>query len=277
MTNEYLDPSLNRVVDGVTARAEDVNTLRDEAAAGFELLPTSAQMKRGTIGYAVDTGLVNACVVDLPYVPSGYVDGLRVSFRPLFTNTGATTINVNGLGVKSIRLTEGSPTSAGDLNADIPVDIRYSTATGFFHLAPNSTVDALAAEAAAIAADASADAAAISEANAALIAAGVSATSATSWTPVVGATETFTIQAGKQFVPTTFIEFASSSNPSDYGWGQVVSYSGTTIVANILVAAGATPHTDWIVSLSGSRGPTGAQGIPGANSPDLYAFIAANG
>jgi hypothetical protein len=35
MTNEYLDPSLNRVVDGVTARAEDVNTLRDEAAAGW--------------------------------------------------------------------------------------------------------------------------------------------------------------------------------------------------------------------------------------------------
>lgn len=167
MTNEYLDPSVDRVVDGVTARAADVNALRDSTAAGFDLLPTSAQMKRGTIGYAVDTGLVNAYVVALPYVPSGYVDGLHVAFRPLLTNTGASTINVNGLGVKSIRLTDSSPTSAGELYSGVPVDIRYSTATGFFHLAPNSIVDAVAAEAAAVAAALSETNAATSEANAA--------------------------------------------------------------------------------------------------------------
>ena len=132
--SEYLDPDINRVQDGTTARAVDVNNLRDEVSVGFDLLPTSAQMKRGTIGYAVDTGTVNTLLVALPYPPLSYVDGLLVSFRALNTNTGAVTINVSSLGVKSVRRQDGTPLSAGDITAGVPIDIRYSTATGFFHL-----------------------------------------------------------------------------------------------------------------------------------------------
>ena len=124
-------------------RSATINDLDAAVGNAFALLPTETHLNRGTTQYAVDTGVVNAYLVSLPYAPSGYVDGLRVTFRSLNTNTGASTINVNGLGVKSIRLTSGADTAAGDITAGSPLEIFYSTATGFFHIGPSSATSSI--------------------------------------------------------------------------------------------------------------------------------------
>lgn len=148
-------------------RSATINDLDAAVGTAFALLPTEDNLTRGTTTYAVDTGTANTYVVALPHAPSGYVDGLRVTFRTPNANTGASTINVNGLGAKAIRLSSSGVLAAGDIPAGAPLELFYSTATGFFHLAPNSTAASISATASAAAASTSASNALTSENNAA--------------------------------------------------------------------------------------------------------------
>ena len=122
------------VVAATLAKSSSVNDLDAAVVTAFGVLPTETNLTRGTVNYAVDTGTANAYIVALPHTPSGYVDGLRVSFRALNTNTGASTINVSSLGVKTIRLTDSSVLAANNIQATAPSELVYSTASGYFHL-----------------------------------------------------------------------------------------------------------------------------------------------
>jgi hypothetical protein len=122
------------------AKSSDVNAIKAATAIAFGLLPNENKLQRGTANFAVDTGVTNAYVVALDTSITSYTDGLQIVFRPLNDNTGAATINLNALGAKSIRLTDSTPIEAGEISAGAIIDIRYSTATGFFHLLPNSAI-----------------------------------------------------------------------------------------------------------------------------------------
>ena len=122
------------VVALTKVHASDLNNLDAAVAAAFSLLPTETNLTRGTVSYAVDTGVANAYVVALPHTPSGLVDGLTVRFRALNSNTGASTINPSSLGVVSIRDLAGAALAAGDITVGVPLEAVYSTSTGFFHL-----------------------------------------------------------------------------------------------------------------------------------------------
>jgi len=126
-------------VAGSLVRVSAVNAVDAAAAAAFALLPTETNLSRGTVNFATDTGAVDAYVVTLPQVPSGYVDGLLVVMLPIHTNTGACTINVNSLGVKSIKRKDSTAPGVGDIRIGIPVEMRYSTTTGYFHLLDSDT------------------------------------------------------------------------------------------------------------------------------------------
>jgi hypothetical protein len=56
----------------------------------------------GWANAANDTGGANAYAVTLTPPPSGYVSGFLISMLPANSNTGASTININGLGSVSI-------------------------------------------------------------------------------------------------------------------------------------------------------------------------------
>jgi len=75
--------------------------------------------------------------------------------------------------------------------------------------------------------------------------------------------KTFTTQAGKQFAAGQFVLVLSDADPTNYMHGQVTSYSGTTLVVNVTNVGGSGTHTDWSISVSGSRGATGATGATG--------------
>lgn len=178
-------------IDPITlAKSSVINDLSSEVSKAFALLPDENELKQGKANYAVDTGsAANSYIVALSNTIKSYEDGLLVSFRPNNSNTGAATINVNSLGAKSIRLTNGDPLSAGDINTGIPIDVRYSIVTGFFHLSPNSAAKSkIAADQASVAttkateasASAAAAASSASSANSSASSASSSASSANS-------------------------------------------------------------------------------------------------
>ena len=67
--------------------------------------------------FYVDSGAADAYVlsaVGSKQAPEAYFNGMRVRFRPTNANTGASTINVNSLGVKNIKLADGSADPLAD-------------------------------------------------------------------------------------------------------------------------------------------------------------------
>lgn len=106
-------------------------------------------------------------------------------------------------------------------------------------------------------ASSSASAAAASAAIAAAIAGGFVGTSATSWTPSIGS-QAFATQAGEQYTAGVWVTVVSAANGANNGYGQVISYTGTTLTVDVQVASGSGAHTDWNISIAGVRGPAGS-------------------
>ena len=127
--------AIGTISPGTRARSSTINDLNSNIATAFALLPDEDELALGTFNAALDTGTVNTYLVSLPTTPAAYVDNMQVVMIPLNTNTGASTINVDSLGVVSIRLQDGSTAlSAGDIVVGVPVELRYSSVTGFFHI-----------------------------------------------------------------------------------------------------------------------------------------------
>ncbi len=64
--------------------------------------------------YAATTGSANTYVASIPGI-AGLVAGLRITLKINVANTGASTININSLGAKSIRKAGGAALTNGNL------------------------------------------------------------------------------------------------------------------------------------------------------------------
>ena len=100
-------------------------------AAKLPDIPSTVQLQAGN--YAADTGTANALAVTLAPVPASYAAMVGVPIRVLksaASNTGAATINVNGLGAVAITKPDGTAMLAGDLVAG-GMYALVGTGTGF--------------------------------------------------------------------------------------------------------------------------------------------------
>lgn len=89
----------------------------------------------GGAAFHLDTGAVNAYVlnpVSPKESPPTYFDGFSVTFVPGTANSGASTVNVASIGVKSITLLDGTALSGGEIDGN--VTIRYSQSNDRFEL-----------------------------------------------------------------------------------------------------------------------------------------------
>lgn len=87
---------------------------------------TQTGFQNGAEKYASSTGSANAYVLTLSPVPTAYAAGQRFSFNANFTNTGASTLNVNSLGAKSIFKGAGTTALiANDITSGQVVTIEY--------------------------------------------------------------------------------------------------------------------------------------------------------
>jgi hypothetical protein len=72
----------------------------------------------GWVNFANDTGAANNYVVTLIPAPSAYIAGMALAFVATNTNTGGSSINVNGLGSQTIVNASGKALTAGTILAN---------------------------------------------------------------------------------------------------------------------------------------------------------------
>lgn len=116
------------------ARSVDINNLSASVAAAFAKLPDELALKSGAVNFAADTGAVNAYAATLDPKVTAYADGLEVKLRITRANTGAATLNVNGLGAIAIKRVDGTPALAGDIPAGATLTLTYVASANAFYL-----------------------------------------------------------------------------------------------------------------------------------------------
>jgi hypothetical protein len=84
-----------------------------------------ASVQNNTYGYAADSGSNDDYAVSLTPVPASYTTGLLVAFKANTVNTGASTLNVNGLGAKTIKKGFNLDLDDGDIKAGQIVLVEY--------------------------------------------------------------------------------------------------------------------------------------------------------
>lgn len=81
--------------------------------------------QKGTYNYVADSGAANTYVTTLAPVPASLVAGFEVNFKATNANTGASTLNVNGLGAVNILKNGVTALVANDIKAGQLVSVKY--------------------------------------------------------------------------------------------------------------------------------------------------------
>lgn len=101
------------------------------------------QLGKAIAGYAAngsyyeDSGAADAyalAAIGLKQAPPAYADGMEISFRPDNTNTGASTVNVAGLGLKDIKTSTGADPVAGQIVASEVTLLSYDLLNDWFEI-----------------------------------------------------------------------------------------------------------------------------------------------
>lgn len=92
-----------------------------------------------TLYGGVDTGIANAYVLTFDASFDSYADGIVIYFIAANANTGASTINVNGLGPVAITRQDGTALTSGQIVANQITQIMYK-GTGFVLLFSSSVL-----------------------------------------------------------------------------------------------------------------------------------------
>jgi hypothetical protein len=140
-TNHAVVGGKRKFTDGppaTTIPADFLNALQEEIVQTLEyagIAPNAAyttQLRyaivyliRNAGVFTVDIGAANAYAINPVPALSVYQPGMVIWFQAAHANTGASTININGLGVKSIKKNGTSTLVAGDILANQVVSIVY--------------------------------------------------------------------------------------------------------------------------------------------------------
>lgn len=85
-------------------------------------------------GYGVAGGTANAITVTLDSAPVAYTNGMEARVRLTAGNTGAATLNVNGIGAKAVVLPDGTALVGGETVAGMIARYLYDPALDAFQL-----------------------------------------------------------------------------------------------------------------------------------------------
>lgn len=163
MTNGYFDSGdYTPLARNTLARSNAVNAIVDAIIVGFDLLPTPTEIRQGLANYAITGGSANAYTFANAVALTSLSDGIEVKATIHAANTGASTINVDGLGAVTIKRPNGDALSSGDLPIYAPVTLRYVASQSQFRLVSTPYADVTAAAASASSASSSASAASAS-------------------------------------------------------------------------------------------------------------------
>jgi hypothetical protein len=132
-------------IDGNTLQSIEWNQLADvdNFVISSSQTPSTSNLDQLAIASAryssggqffTDSGTANAYVLT-PVSPfkspvsvgagEGYFNGMTIMFRAGNANSGASTVNVNGAGVKNLKKTDGTNVATGDILTSVDVVFRY--------------------------------------------------------------------------------------------------------------------------------------------------------
>jgi hypothetical protein len=94
-----------------------------------------ANLVQAILPYAADSGSSDTYAITLAPAPTAYTAGMVVHFKANTINTGVATLNVNGLGAKTIVKSYNLPLVNGDIKANQIVSVIYD-GTNFQLLSP---------------------------------------------------------------------------------------------------------------------------------------------
>lgn len=124
MSNSYFTDTAT-ATDFTRARASAVRTLSAAVEAAFDLIPAPAALGKVVKPAVTPGGTANALTITNTNTISSYVTGQKIAFKAAFTNSGATTVNVDGIGVKNLLRPDGSNLVAADLTAGRMYEATY--------------------------------------------------------------------------------------------------------------------------------------------------------
>lgn len=115
--------------DGFWLSTADNNTADPDTGGANWIAFDPLSIQGNIYNYGVDSGAANAYAVALDPVPSALTPGMFISVDNLqFSNTGASTLNLNGLGALPILGTGGVALQGGELAATYSVTVQLNNA-----------------------------------------------------------------------------------------------------------------------------------------------------
>jgi hypothetical protein len=139
MTNSYYNSTgapANNARGSSAAQRNQFSGIED----GFDLLPEPGAVSGGLIYTCTTGGVANTYTATVDAKVTSYINSLTLALKISASNTGASTVNVNSLGAKSIKTADGDDVAAADLTANKIVLIQYNTTDGYFTLIGGATL-----------------------------------------------------------------------------------------------------------------------------------------
>lgn len=239
---------VRRTVTGVTTvwvSLADGNTATPGTDATKWVAVSPEILQSGAWNYATAGGTANAMTVTLAPVPASYAAIIGAPIRILVaaTNTGAATLNVNGLGAKAIKIDGATALRAGDIVSGSVLEVIYD-GTAFQLMPTNGSVKNTA-------------------------------------TAVGGATTTLTTGSGVFTVPANIysldLELVGSGGGGGYaaaGGANAGGNGGSVVQGRLAVTPGQV--IPWSIGAPGTGGSAGTQAQAGGDSV-FGAWIAKGG
>ena len=127
------DPNAFNVTADQTSDTRRLDEWAGQARANQQKLATAYRLGNGA--FATDSGAADSYVLSVNYdnaAPTAYNDGDQYRFRAGAANTGASTVNINGLGDKTLVTVTGVTLPAGYIRTDADTTITFDAANDRF-------------------------------------------------------------------------------------------------------------------------------------------------
>lgn len=124
--SEYFDFSDSNFPTRAKALSATVRALTQACAAGFAMLPALASFTLGARYYALTTGTANTYIAEIDGIDA-YAQFQSILLKFNVANTGASTVDVNGLGTRPLLRSDGEDAEAGDFPVNGIVRFVYNT------------------------------------------------------------------------------------------------------------------------------------------------------
>lgn len=129
----------------LTENQQDALLGNNGTPSGTNLYVTQTGLQRNTEVFAASSAGTDTYAITLSPVPAAYVQGMTLRFKADVANTGAATLNVNGLGSVDLQTIQGNALTTNEIVANQIVEVVYNSTGPSFRIVSQSALVSIAA------------------------------------------------------------------------------------------------------------------------------------